>query len=277
MRRILVTLCVAGAVLSTTTARAQHLEPAIPRVSELGSFWPNGHVMGQLDMFTNDAGTLLGFHVNAWGRVVPAFALEGTLGFLHLDPESGGSESAMTNPRLSAYWVGDNPQTLVRVGAGIAPPLMDDEDAPIGVSYWLAGGMQDLWKWAPNHVSLIPTFRVDGKSRDSFAWGADVELNLMAPTDSAFETEVHMQGGGDFTVIVHPVFHVGGRLQMAWFATAEDSDGDAFQLSMVPFMRFVFGAGFVEGRFVINIDEPAGFSFDDGKLWLFQVRGGARF
>ena len=277
MRTILVSLCVVAAVFSTTTARAQHLEPAIPRVSELGSFWPQGHAMGQFDMFTNDAGTLLGFHFNAWGRIVPAFALEGTFGFLHIDPAMGGSESAMTNPRLSAYWVGESPKTLIRVGAGLAPPLMDDEDAGLGLTNWLAGGMQDLWKWAPNHLSLIPTFRIDGKNRDSFAWGADVEMNVLVPTEDGFHTELHVQGGGDFTVLVHPVFHVGARLQMAWFATAEDSDGDRFQLSTVPFMRFLFGAGFVEGRFVINIDEPGGFSFDDGKIWLFQIRGGARF
>lgn len=281
MRTILVSLCVVGAVFATTTARAQHLEPAIPRVSELGSFWPNGQVMGQMDLYSENDFTLLGFHVNAWGRLTPGFALEGTMGFVHVDAD--GTATTGTNPTFSGYYVHESRNTLLRVGAGVSVPLVEDEDRNVGHAYWFTRGLRDAWQFVPHHVGFIPSFRIDGKSRDSFAWGADAELGILLPTEDGYDTDVQLQAGGDFTVIVHPVFQVGGRAQFGWLATGAeprrigDPDIDNFQLSLVPFMRFVFGAGFVEGRFVINIDEPGGFSFDDGKIWLFQIRGGGRF
>lgn len=272
MRTFLLVLAVTASV--TSTAEAQHYEPAIPYDDELGTRWPGGHAFGELSLFSDDGFTAVGFHGNVWARIGDSFALEGTFGLVHANGDR--SDTSVTNPAFSAMYVNESRNTLVRVGAGLAPPAVNNDAVGGGLVWLVARGIQDVWLVDAAHLALLPTFRIDGKG-SGFLWGGDAVLSLFIPTEDGAETEVFTQGGFDIAGVIHPAFHLGGRLQMGWLASDTDTDADVFQMSLVPFVRFLFGAGFFEGRFVVNLDEPAGFSFDSDGLWMVELRGGGRF
>ena len=56
-------------------------------------------------------------------------------------------------------------------------------------------------------------------------------------------------------------------------------------VSLVPFLRGEIGDGFLEGRLLLNLDWPYGFSFDSGlpiaagivRIWAIQLLGGTSF
>ena len=69
-------------------------------------------------------------------------------------------------------------------------------------------------------------------------------------------------------------FLAGARLPFTWIPT--DSGSSSTFLSFEPFVRFdVSEAAFLNARFTLNIDEPLGFSFDDGKVWALHLGFGA--
>lgn len=163
---------------------------------------------------------------------------------------------------------------MLDLGAGVAAPLASDELGDVVANSYGAAihGGYNLWLWSPNTVLplVVP-------ARLAFDWGG---FHLAADSAFAFylplegdEGDVHFQGGAQAGPAFGPV-EVGARFQA--FVSLTD-DGDHAQLSAGPYFRATFGAGFVGGWLCLNLDEPLGFAFDEGKVWGLLFTGGGSF
>jgi hypothetical protein len=98
---------------------------------------------------------------------------------------------------------------------------------------------------------------------------------MLLPTgddDRDAELELTVAPGVGFWVTRDTL--LGARLGLFWILTEE---GDNAQLSFEPNFRHYFGDAFIQARFTVNLDEPAGFSFDPGGFWGLHVGGGVSF
>lgn len=241
-----------------------------------GASWPRGEVGGELDFMPDDVLTVWVLSGGMHYRVADSFAIEGQLGFVAWDEElcvagicRDDDGSGMTNPYFAFHYVQAQGRTRFRVGGGLTAPVADERDTTYG---WLARGFRDLWLFI-DRFSMVPSFRLEADVGNSAFFGMDAEVGLIFPDSDYDDVEMLFQTGGEFA------FHAGAalfglRLQAFWFVT-DDADNDYFQTAFVPFVRVQFGAGFFEGRFLINLDEPLGFAFDDDGVFTVMIKGGA--
>ena len=176
-----------------------------------------------------------------------------------------------------------------RVGAGATAPLMslyDDYRAPGDIeavfTVTVANAMQgnlDAWLLAPLTASLV--VRADFEYRgDAWGIGVDSAFAAMLPVeynDRTGDTTYAAQLG--VFALGRPVdaLAIGGRFQAVMLDSSRDGTSPEGYLALIPFIRGEFGGGFIEGRLVMNLDEPLGFAFDDGNVWAVYVSGGANF
>jgi hypothetical protein len=110
---------------------------------------------------------------------------------------------------------------------------------------------------------------------DQFVGTGDGQLGLHIPTDGG-DVEVSVQINPGFGYYVQPTVLIGARLPFVWFPT--ETGSDATFLALEPYGRFdVSETAFVNARFTLNLDEPLGFSFDEGKVWALHIGGGGTF
>jgi hypothetical protein len=214
------------------------------------------------------------------------------------------------NPFIGAHYVKHGRDLRFRIGGGLTLPLANipDVERPRHLNDALvayatyatalaARGAWDIWLWLPETMSLVVPFRLEKGLSQSVELGVDAALAILIPiADNDGETEVFLQAAGDFAFLLSANVRLGLRLQFAWLATDDDdrfespdytdllfndddSDGDDdFQLSFEPYVRGYLGqGGFLQARLVINLDEPAGFAFDDDGVWGLFLGGGILF
>lgn len=272
MRRLMIIGCVSVCVAVTAAhAQAQVGSAAISFADGRADLWPRGHVGMELGIHTQEDFTAESFLVGGWYRVAPAFALELALGFFNASSRAS-SEGTPANPFLGAYYVSAHGRTMVRVGAGIAIGVAN-EDSPL-LLHWLMRGLRDLWMLLPHSFNLVPRFRLDTIVSRGVTLGIDADLGFHDPTEGG-DWEITGQTGFDVTGRIGSSFELGLRLQLGMWLTGEGDD--VVQTSAVPFVRALFGPGYAELRLLMNLDEPAGFAFDRGKFWMLTLGGGARF
>ena len=137
----------------------------------------------------------------------------------------------------------------------------------------MSGGTSDETGFAVGNLHL-GAYLVGTKDalRDKVVLGADAAVGLHIPTgDGDMEVSLQIDPGVGFwasnTVLV------GGRVPVAWIPTSE---GDNAQIAIEPYTRIDFGSAYFNARFTVNIDEPLGFAFDEGKIWALHLGfGGA--
>lgn len=199
---------------------------------------------------------------------------------------SGGDASTsrfeLGNPTVAAEFVLDqNGMAATFVRAGLALPLvsfpsaasLDDlEDIILqaaNVSFAAGSrGFLDMWRYAPDSLGLFGEILGATDYDDLFMeFGAALAL-LIATSDNA-DTQLVLQAKArmGYGKVFKPFLGIGMSL-------IPTSDGDKFQFS-------VQGGGIIkagENRFELvlnlNVDNPAGFSFDDGRV--FGVRASAQ-
>jgi hypothetical protein len=159
-----------------------------------------------------------------------------------------------------------------------------------------ARGAWDLWLWLPETMSLVVPFRLEKRLATSIELGVDAGLAILIPiADNEGGTDLFLQAAGDLAFLLSPRVRLGFRLQFGWVVTDDEDhrrpdytdllfsqiDGrrhDDFQLSFEPYVRgYVGQSGFLQARLVINLDEPAGFGFDDDGVWGLFLGGGFTF
>lgn len=180
----------------------------------------------------------------------------------------------------------------VRGGLGLTAPLTnlyDDYrggllgDGFVGIfTLALGGAMQgawDAWLTVPLNMAVVARGDVEWR-QEYFDLGAEVGFGALLPVEyegQTGDTTLALQGAAWAAGRPIPELAIGARFQAVMIApTGEDMDSEGY-LALVPFVRGEIGAGFVEGRLVMNLDDPYGFAFDDEGIWAVYVSGGADF
>ena len=187
------------------------------------------------------------------------------------------SPTALGNPFLSGSYLYTGPDLRARVGLGLAFPVADadslDEVFALAVAFAVRG-MQDAWLWAPDALTIASFGRVEFDASDAFTLTLDAALAELVPVRDRDEADTIVQATPGFAVRAGDVFSAGLRATVVAVPTSDASD--VAQFSVEPFVRANFGPGFVSARFIYNIDEPLGPSFDDG-AWGAGLGGGVAF
>lgn len=177
-----------------------------------------------------------------------------------------------------------NPRAIKLVRAGVALPLLSIEE-PTGlgdlkdlvlqagnvIMAWGANGFFDMWRYAPDTLSVFGelqgTLDVEGMFVD-FRAGAGV----LIPTSDDSDTEVTVQALGrvGFGDVVRPFLGL-GMVFIPTEAEGLSGDEDAFQFGVQGGAIFELGRARLDAHLQLNIDSPAGFSFDDDGVFGIHV------
>jgi hypothetical protein len=187
------------------------------------------------------------------------------------------SEVGVGNLQIGVNYVrAEEPVRMIIGGAVQYGPWTIDPEGEfafaLGTGYYARSG-HDIGLWAPETLSLVTPSHVE--FGDQFVVTGDGGLGLHVPTDGG-DVELSVQLDPGFGYYVNPTVLVGARLPFVWFPT-ESGSGATF-VALEPYGRFdVSETAFVNARFTLNLDEPLGFSFDDGKIWALHFGGGGTF
>lgn len=195
-------------------------------------------------------------------------------------PLGGDSAFVSGNPFLAGYYVDRGEHDYVRVGAGVAPPVVQFDASSLGanvISYSMALAMRgewDVWLYIPEHLSLAIPIQAE-TDNDGLVLGADTAIAFLIGTQDGSSSDAVIQLAG-FVGARPGVATIGGRLQAVWIPT--ESQGDNAQLALVPFFQADFeGGGMLYARLTLNLDEPLGLLGDGADVWAVFVGGGAHF
>jgi hypothetical protein len=189
------------------------------------------------------------------------------------------TEVAVGNLHLGASYVrGDGPLRM-KIGGALEYGLwtIDPSDEFAITLYYAAftRGGHDIGLWSPEVLSIVTPARFEMDVAEQVVVTGDGQLGVHIPTNgNDVEMSIHLAPGIGFWA--SQTFLLGARLPFTWFPTETGSFSTL--LSFEPFMRFdVSDSAFLNARFTLNIDEPLGFSFDEGKYWGLHFGGGGRF
>lgn len=155
----------------------------------------------------------------------------------------------------------------LQAGGLLTIPLTSAVDN-FGSRLFLADGMRgswDGWRWAHGGLAVIGFGRYHWR-RDHFDLRSEFAMGLLFPVgDQQDSVQFTAQFG------VAPFYRIGERggigldLRGVW----RPADDGLFQISMVPRVRFSPGSVDLDFWLNVNINEPLGFAFDDGRVWGF--------
>lgn len=137
----------------------------------------------------------------------------------------------------------------------------------------------NLWEVQVLNLSIPTRFEID--LDEKFTASLDAKLIGQIPTGDTIPGNAFVPGQtGDpeMTLNLAPglayvsEYVVGGLRMPLWWLMTES--GDNAQLALEPFVRGDIDNFFVNGRFTVNLDEPLGFSFEEGKVWALHLGGG---
>jgi hypothetical protein len=137
-------------------------------------------------------------------------------------------------------------------------------------------GGEWLGLWAPEVFSIVAPGRIEYAlpSVPALVISGDVALALHIPT-SGGDTELSIQLSPGVGYYATDTVLVGLRLPFTWIPT--ESGDTATLFAIQPYGRFEFGRAFLDASFVLNVDDPYGFGFDEGKYWAIRLGGGGSF
>lgn len=218
-------------------------------------------------------------------KVTPHVELEALLPIGIL--ESGGSSSEVAlgtgNLHFGVSYLHGERGFRMKLGAAVeyGPWTQDYElESTLAVALGHAlGGGQDFGLWIPELLSVVVPGRFE--FGDTVVASADLALGAHISTGNAdlfangTDVEISFQVAPGVGVYVSDRALLGLRAPVALIPTNVDNDGTL--LALEPYFRYDLAAGFLNARFSMNLDEPYGFSFDEGRFWGLHVGGGATF
>jgi hypothetical protein len=234
-----------------------HTEPA---TVHLNSF---GLILG--------AGVKVAHHLELEAMLPLSFAEAG-------NSSSGDTAFATGNLHVGGSYVQARGPLRLKLGAGVEfGPWTSDYDegssAALLAAYALNGG-QDLGLWAPEALSFVTPMRVEYDV--GAVLSADFAAGVHVPTNGG-DVVVTVQVAPGIGYYVSNSALIGLRAPLTIVATSLDED-DFTLFAVEPYARFdLGGGGFLNARFTLNIDEPFGFSFDEGQAWGLHAGGGGTF
>jgi hypothetical protein len=187
------------------------------------------------------------------------------------------TEVAVGNLQLGVNYLRSEGPLRMKIGGALQYGLWTiDPSDEFGLTLGFAGyarGGQDISLWAPETLSLVTPSRVEYGGQAVFT--GDGSLGLHVPTDGG-DVEVSIQLAPGFGIYASETVLIGGRFPFAWYPTESGSGATFFAFE--PYGRFdVSESAFLNVRLTLNIDEPLGFSFDEGKIWALHFGGGGSF
>jgi hypothetical protein len=193
-----------------------------------------------------------------------------------VDLDRGDSGLAVGNLHAGVNWLKEAGPVRMKLGAALeGGPWTSDPSGISAIAMFGAlavRGQHEPGLWAPERFSIVTPSRVE--FGDDFVVSADFALGLHLSTDGA-DSEISVQLDPGIGYYVSRDALLGVRLPIAAVPTADS--GDNAQIALEPFVRVGLGAGFLNLRFTMNLDEPNGFAFDEGKIWGLHVGGGGSF
>jgi len=244
-----------------------------------------GLVSPQGGLFWGEAGFFVGDNVTAFSPIVglgffvtPDVELELTLptAFANVD-FPGGDDSAFRvgQPYFGVSYVRSDGPLRFKVGGGIAWMPDDIDSGAAAVALGVAAGMRgwwDPWLWSAQDLSLVGPFRLEYDLGDVAVFGLDAGLGIMIPTDdNNRDVNLAFQVAPGFGFRLSEQWLFGFRFAGVFIPTL---DGENEQFSFEPYIRGAFGPGFFLARMTMNLDNPYGWSFDDGGVWGIHAGGG---
>jgi hypothetical protein len=202
----------------------------------------------------------------------------------------GASDSGFEpgNPTLIAKYHGEFSSKTGRgegfVGLGMSAPVAridngDENGLARLVGYAGALGVRGLWNYwwyFPNSLSLMMPFGVDYVTDRGFDVGAEAALAAYFFVGQLSHHQPVANAQFGFRV-GYASDDVRAGVWMRLVRIPGDSNDDQTQASVEPYLRGIFGQGFIETGFLMNLDKPLGPNLDEGSIWGFRVAGGAEF
>jgi hypothetical protein len=132
---------------------------------------------------------------------------------------------------------------------------------------------QDAWYYYPTHVHWVMPARVELDPIESLALTLDVQPDIAIGLNSNKSAFIFIFAPG---LVYWPSDSVALGLRAP--VEINSLPSDSTQVALEPSLRFNFDqAAFLATRFTMNLDNPAGFSFDSGKTWGWHVAFGGAF
>ena len=179
------------------------------------------------------------------------------------------------NLTVGAYFARETENVRFRVGGGVALPTAgtssSSRHAEQSAAY--SRGLDRVWLWSPSSLALTPSVLIGSRWESVFQHATEVVLAPLFPTGSS---------NGSATVVVQisedlgahaGLFRGGARAEVV----TTTASGSSAQISVLPYVGLDGPGGFADIGLLINLNEPAGFSFDETKYWGLRLRGGLRF
>lgn len=197
-----------------------------------------------------------------------------------LGSQSGGDSSfALANLHLGVNYFAFRGPLRFKVGGALEyGPWTNDPSAATGIAMLMAHaamGGESGGLWFPELFSIVTPARVEyAFPTVPLVLSGDVQLGLHIPTDGG-DTNFSIQLSPGLGYYAKDTVLVGLRMPLTFVPTESGSDS-AF-VALQPYGRFDLGRGFLDASFMLNLDDPYGFSFDQMKVWALRVGGGASF
>ena len=190
------------------------------------------------------------------------------------------------NPYLAFHYQGRKKQFSYRVGAGVTVPaatLPDEinDQVTAASAYALAAairGNNNFWLWDPHTVSVIIPIGFERYKPSGFLWGAYLDTGALIKLNDknarTSKTDFIMQMAAMMGYQATDWLRVGSRFTLVLIPKFKEQNT---QMAIEPYLRFGNDNAFGAIRVNVNLDNPWGFSFDDGQVWGLRIAGGAAF
>jgi len=270
-------------------ALAAHADPGNePWASSSGETGAGlGLVSPQGGLFWAEGGFFTGNNVTAFSPIVglgffvtPDVELELMLPTVFASVDFGPNDDSafrVGQPYLGVNYVHSDGPLRFKIGGGIAWMPDDVDSLAAGAGLGTAAGMRgwwDPWLWDAQDLSLVGPFRLEYDLGDVAVFGLDAGVGIMIETDGNDgddDVDLAFQVGPGFGFRLSEAWLFGFRFAGVFIPTR---GGDNEQFSFEPYIRGAFGPGFFLARITMNLDNPYGWSFDDGGVWGIHAGGG---
>jgi hypothetical protein len=281
-------------------AEANLAEAAEPPLAAPSGFQGAGLGMGEQKgrawletaFHTQEQYTVLGTTLGGGYRVTDSLELEAMLPFEYssIDVENFSPGRPTTFERETAFRIGNPYLGISRVhldgtvrykaGLGVTLPLATADSqfyrswpVPLTATTY---GWQDLHLWAPNTLSVAAPMRVEvGDTVVASVDATPIVTIVTEDNGDGDDADLLLQAAPGVGVYAGDALLLGVRLPIAWLATVDT--WDAAQVALEPYARLDLGGGFVNARLTVNLDEPYGYAFKEGKVWGAHLGGGLVF
>lgn len=180
---------------------------------------------------------------------------------------NGLSATEFLNPSVRVMYSLDLEIAELKIGGGAAAPLLNVgentslADVAAVVTFAGAEGFWDPWRYNYEALGLFAPVELNVDLKLIELKG-EAALGLLLDVGDVREKTGHVfQLAGEAKLALLPV---GLRLQMVSYSDGTDSQA---QVSAEPFVSFEAGPAAIRAGLLINLDPPAGFSFDTGGVW----------